>query len=412
MNRTHLYHYILLFFLPIIWLLPAVTKAAEQFNVNIATSSTPSKINTRWYPYPRSMQLRSGWTVAKSNEKSVVVMPSMLDFDILYVHPCLARQLDTYPRIGLSILVPFALQKTPQLRFPNIWGILAYIELYQSNPGLSTWGNRISIGAIKGGTLVQAQHPPGYSFLATKEIIYHWLCAPSWQCNLGIGLLVNGWTKNKQSRPEANKANDQLDTTQQTLNDAENQFVRLRFAPMATIGIRYIAHTASLLKLRHNPIHSRKLKSSRIDCSIACSGRRLPSVQKYYLIFRGVSLFSYTINAHNALLCAMELGYNWYKKALFANMLSAGGVEVIPWIGYELRYGYYLLQFQLGCEITDSKKLAIQTSQTSNEDTLSNVFKSRGSFSVHLQYMLTESLFVGISARAREIPALRLGLSW
>lgn len=404
LNPTNLYHYILRFVLFIT--LPCVTKAAAQSNVKIATS--PTTINTTWHPYPRSIQLRSGLMVHDH-----IVIPTTIDVDILYVHSLFASQFQSYPRVGLSFLVPYALQKEQPLRFPNIWGILAYMELYQSHPTLSTWGNRIGIGAIKGGTLAQTKGQPHYSFVGIKEFTYHWLCAPSWQLNFGIGLWINWWTTNRQDRPKIDKASttDPLHTNKQSFNNAdnENDARSLKLAPIATIGIRYITHTEPFLRPGNHPIHYRKRKSTRVDCSIAGSSRRLASTKKYYLIFRGSSLFSFAINSHNALLCAMELGYNRYKKALLTNMLSAGGIEVTTLLGYEIRYGRYLLQLQLGCEITDSKKPTIQTL---NEERSSNILNRKGNFSINMQYMLTERFFVGISARSQEIPALRLGVSW
>ncbi|TSJ81314.1 MAG: hypothetical protein NMK33_02325 [Candidatus Cardinium sp.] len=410
MSPTQLYHYIVGFVLSITWLLPGVAKAAQQANVNITTSLATSKVNKAWHSYPRAIQLRSGAIIGKSNKEPIVVMPTTIDADILYIHPFFARQLDTYPRVGLSILVPYPLQKEQKLRFPNIWGILAYIELYQSDPSLSTWGNRISVGAVKGGTLVRAQHAPNYSFVATEEVTYHWLCAPSWQLNFGMGLLINGWTKNKKDKVVVQDkvvVNTAGPPNTQPLNNKENHVFSLKFAPLATIGIRYIAHTASFLTLRHNPIHYRQRKSSRVDCSIAGSRRWLASTQAYHFIFRGSVLLNFPINAHNALLCSLELGHNWYKKALLTNMLSVGGMEVTTLGGYEVRYGRFLLQLQLGFELIDAKKPAIET-----EDTLSDLLERRGSCAVHAQYMLTESFFVGISARSGEIPALRLGLSF
>ncbi|WP_250238388.1 hypothetical protein [Cardinium endosymbiont of Oedothorax gibbosus] len=394
LNPTNLYHYILRFVLFITWLLPCVTKAAAQSNVKLATF--PTTINTTCHPYPRSIQLRSGLMVHNYNEKSIIVIPTTIDLDILYIHSFFASQFQSYPRVGLSFLMPYALQKEQPLRFPNIWGISAYIELYQSHPTLSTWGNRISIGAIKDGTKDQ----PHYSFIGIKEIIYHWLWAPSWQLNFGIGLNIN----------QANTT-DPLHSRTQPLHNAdnENDAIRLKLAPIATIGIRYITHTEPFLRRGNHPIHYRKRKSSRVDCSIAGSSRRLAATKAYYLIFRGSSLFSFTINSHNALLCAMELGYNRYKKALLNNMLPAGGIEVTALLGYEIRYGHYLLQLQLGYEMTDLKK---PTTQTANEDRLLSILNRKYHFSINVQYMLTERFFVGISARHQEIPAFRLGVSW
>ena len=409
MSPTQLYHYIVAFALSITWLLPGVAQAAQQANINITRSPTTPKINKAWYSYPRAIQLRSGAIIGKSNKAAIGVLSTTIDVDILYIHSFFANQLDTYPRIGLSILLPYALQKECQLRFPKLWGILAYIELYHTDPSLSTWGNRISIGAIKGGTLVRAQHRPNYSFLVTKESTYHWLCAPSWQLNFGMGVLINGWVKNKQDKAAVHTADTTHPSNTQPLNNVGNRSLGLKFAPLATIGIRYIAHTASFLTLRYNPTHYTQRKSSRVDCTIAGSSRWLPSTQIYHFIFRGSVLLSFPISARNALLCSLELGHNWYKKALLTNMVSVGGMEITTLGGYEVRYGRCLLQVQLGFEMIDSKKLTIEPS---SEDTLSDLLKRRGSCAVHAQYMVTESFFVGISVRSREMPALRLGLSF
>lgn len=421
MNPINVYHYILPFLGSIIWLMPYIAKAARQSN--ITTSPTISNSSTNWHPYPRSIQLRSGLMVhnhldrfttpdqsAWSSKMPLVIIPTTIDVSILYVHPFFASQLESYPSIGLSFLFPYVLQKKPQLRCPNIWGILTYIELYQSHPTCSTWGHRISIGAIKSGTLVRATHQPNYSIVATKEITYHWSCTPSWQVNFGMGLLMNWWTKDMEDKRKGSQASttDGLNTHKTRLNVVDNDASRLKFVPLATIGMRYITHTAPFLKWGSYPIHYGKRKRSRLDCSIAGSSRQLALTQKYHLIFRGSSLLSLAINTHNALLCALELGYNGYKKALLANMLSVGAIEVTTWCGYEIRYGRCVLQLQLGCEITDSKKPTIQACHA---DTLSNILYRRGSVSVNVQYMCTDHCFVGISTRSQETPALRLGIS-
>lgn len=419
MNPINLY--ILPFLGGIIWLMPYIAKAAGQSN--ITTSPTISSISTNWHPYPRSIQLRSGLMVHNhldrfttdqsaplSSKTPLFIIPITIDVAILYVHSFFASQLESYPSIGLSFLFPYVLQKGPQFRYPNIWGILTYMELYQSHPTRSTWGHRISIGAIKSGTLVRATHQPNYSFVAKKEITYCWPCTPSWQVNFGVGLLMNWWTKDMENKQKESQANttDGLNTHKTRLNIVDNDASRLKFLPLATIGIRYITHTAPFLRSGSYPIHYGKRKKSRLDCSVTGSSRQLALTQKYHLIFRGSSLFSLAINTHNALLCSLELGYNGYKKALLANTLAVSAMEVTTWCGYEIRYGRCLLQLKLGCEITDSKKPTIQRLHA---DTLSNILYRRGSVSVNVQYMCTEHCFVGISTRSQEMPALRLGIS-
>ncbi len=420
LNPTN--QYILRFFLFITWLLPFVTKAAGQANSHMAT--LPTAMDPTWYPYPRSIQLRTGGMVHKdmdrhttdtiqpaSNEKPLIVIPTTIDIDILYVNAFFATQLESYPRIGLSFFMPYGFHKGKQVRFPSIWGILAYMELYQTHPTLSTWGNRISMGAIKGSICTQKKDQPNYSFLSIEEVTYHWACTPSWQLNLCMGLLINGWPNKGQHRSKQHQTNetDQLHGNRQPFRELDNASIIFKLAPIVTIGIRYVIHTQPFWKLVDRPIHYRKRKSSRVDCSIGGSSRYLPSTKKYHLIFRGSSLFSFAINHNNALLSSIELGYSWYKKALLTNMLAGGGVEATALLGYEIRYGCCLLQLQLGCAITESKKPAIQIP---NKGGLSNLLKKRGSFSINLQYMLTERFFVGISARSQEIPGLRLGLSW
>ncbi|WP_162789935.1 hypothetical protein [Cardinium endosymbiont of Sogatella furcifera] len=422
MNLANLSQYILRFFLVTTWLFPCVAKAVEQ--ANLGTTTLPTKIHMTWQPYPRAIQLRSGVTFHKhmhgdatdaatslSDEQVLVVIPTTIDFDILYIHSFFAKQLESYPSIGLSFLLPYALGKAQQLRFPNIWGILAYIELYQSDATLSTWGNRVNIGAMKGSIWAQRPYQPSYSFLAIKEITYHWLLTPSWQLNFSIGLLLNWWTKNKQHRPKANPITTPEHANAQPANPVDNAHhtVAVKFAPLASIGIRYTTQRTPFLEEANKLIRYSKQTNSRVDCSLAGSSRQLPETQKYHLILRGSALLSFTINAHNALLCAMELGYNWYKQALVANMLPAAGMEITPLLGYEIRYGRCLMQLQLGCELTDSKKPTIQTTY---EQGISNLLKQRGKFVATLQYMLTERFFVGVSARSQEIPALRLGISW
>lgn len=422
LNPTNLPQYILRFFLFTTWLFPCVAKAVEQ--ANLGSTTLPTKMHTLWQPYPCAIQLRSGVMPHKhvhhdatdaatplSDEQVLVVIPTTIDFDILYIHPFFAKQLESYPSIGLSFLFPYVLQKVQQLRFPNIWGILAYIELYQSDATLSTWGNKINIGAMKGNILVQGQHQPSYSFLAIKEITYHRLLARSWQLNFSMGLLLNWWTKHKQQSPKVNQITTPGHAHAQPANPIDNAHDRiaLKFAPLASIGIGYITQRTPFLREANKLIKYRKQTNSRVDCSLAGSSRQLPETQKYHLILRGAALLRVTINAHNGLLCAMELGYNWYKQALVANMLSAGGIEITPLLGYELRYGRCLMQLQLGCELTDFKKPTIQPS---HEQGISNLLKQRGKLVATLQYMLTERFFVGVSARSQEIPALRVGISW
>lgn len=90
-------------------------------------------------------------------------------------------------------------------------------------------------------------------------------------------------------------------------------------------------------------------------------------------------------------------------------MLPGGSIEVTTLLGYEIRYGRCILQLQLAYEITDSPK---NTIQTFNQEHILNVLYRRSRLSTHIQCMLIEHVFVGISNRTQEIPAFRLGLSW
>lgn len=121
------------------WLFPRTTKAATQSNVNITTS--PATMNRTWHPYVSSVQIRPGWMLGKSNEMEISIISTTTDFDVLYLNTFFTSKLESYPRIGLSFLVPYTLKKEQQLRLPKIWGILTYIELYKSHPALSTCGH-------------------------------------------------------------------------------------------------------------------------------------------------------------------------------------------------------------------------------------------------------------------------------
>ncbi|WP_243517001.1 MULTISPECIES: hypothetical protein [unclassified Candidatus Cardinium] len=410
MKTTTLYHYLLPFFWSIFGLIPYATKANQEDATNINTLSSTAKVNKHWYPYPRSIQLRSGCMVHKRDEKLLILLPTTIDLDILFLHPFFARRLDAYPRIGLSFLFPYTFQKEQKLKFPNIWGILGYIELYESNPNLTRWGHRISIGGIKKGALMLVDPQPNYSVVATKEITYHWLFAPAWQLNFGIGLLINWSIKTIKRKPNTNSISemDQLDSMIKLLN-SENDSSIIKLAPLATVGIRYISHANNFYNLVINQIYYKKQKNSRVDCSLMVNNRWLPATQKSYMIFRGSSSLSFAINPHNGLVVSLELGRNNYKKTLLASMLAAEGIELTALLGHEIRYGRCLLQLQLGFELTDSTKLTLQAS---DEHSLSNVLSKRGSMSINMQYMFTDYLFVGISMRSQEQPGLRLGISF
>lgn len=189
-------------------------------------------------------------------------------------------------------------------------------------------------------------------------------------------------------------------------NNKSADIKNLKFAPLATIGIRYITHTKSFAILSREPIHYRKLKSSRVDCSITSSSRYLSENKKYYLIYRLCTLLSTALNNHNALTVSLELGHNRYTRALLANILPGAGLEVATLLGYEMRYGICLLQLQLAYEITDSQRLDTNP----NENKLSSSLNKRLSVCMNMQYMITDYVFLAITARSQEIPGLRLGV--
>lgn len=114
----------------------------------------------------------------------------------------------------------------------------------------------MSIRSIKGGTLVQAEDQPNYSFVSIKEITYTWLCTPSWQLNFGIGLLINWRTTNRQDRSKLHQASstDYVNTNIKTLSNIDNNSAILKPVPLATIGIRYITHTQPFFRPGNHPI--------------------------------------------------------------------------------------------------------------------------------------------------------------
>ncbi len=372
------------------WSFPCVAKATQGPTV----SRSPTAINTNWHPYPRSMQIRSGCIPYMHSGNLLSILLITIDLDILYVHSLFASQLESYPRIGLSFWFPYGKDKTNTL--PNIWAMVGYIELYQSHPERSTWGNRIGLGIFRRGrssdlpdSKSSVYKTPEYSFLGTKEIIYHWLFTPSWQLNFGIGLFFNSWPQN---------------IAYQT-SDEDHVVIR----PIVSMGIRYISHKEPFLRPGYKSIHFRKTKKNRIDCSIAYSSRYLKSAQSVYSIFRGSSLLAFTLNKHNALLCSMELGYSQYKKAYMQNKLPLAGIEPNILLGYEIRYGRYLLQLQGGYICTDVANPRVRHSY---ERTKLDSFKRQSFFCVNLQYMPTEYFFIGITIRSKEtIPGIRLGIS-
>lgn len=381
-----------------------------------------------WHFYPFSIQIRSG--IRHYNNKELIncadkkgkgdpcppffVVPTTLDIDMLYVNDFCAKNLETYPRIGLSLCFPYALKKEwRHFRFPKVYGFSAYVEFYQSNPLASTWGNRVTFGVVRGSILQKMGSKPQNIFLGTEEMTYHWQFSRYFQMNFGFGLLLAWWVPNTQHYP---KIKATLNTKSIRLKLEEDNRIKLVFAPTIGIGMRYIVNPDPFLRKDIPPINDKKRQGSRVDCSISYSSKCHILEKKYYPIFRTSSSLSFSINHINAMVCTLELGYNLHKKAILADTTVPGGMEFIPFLGHEIRYGRFLSQLQIGCHFINVKKPAPRSSyldddyaETSSE--FSKFIEDRGVFSVHLQCMLTKSFFVGITFRYKEIPGIRLGIS-
>ncbi len=420
---------------------PNNVKAGQDQCIKILT--TTPKPDVDWYLYPFSIQMRSGIRCYASEEVGLyssnnrqgdacpplVLVSSAIDLDILYTNRFCANNLESYPRIGLSLCFPYALQKAwKPFRFPRVWGISAYIELYQSDPSASTWGNRVTVGLVRGNVLSKIKSKPQNIFWVNEEATYHWQFSKYCQMNFGLGLLLAWWAPRAQYQSGVKKTITTIETDdcliqKFRLEDVDKDRIKLVCTPTLGIGIRYIVNPEPFLGKYILPINYKKRKGSRVDCSLASSLRYHVLTQKYCPIFRASSLLSFSINRVNAILCTLELGYNLHKKAVLAKSTVPGGMECTILLGDEIRYGRFLFQLQLGCELISSKRPMPQlndegndmenldTSLSENSQGLAKFLHDRGVFSANVQYMLTDLFFMGITFRYKEIPGIRLGVS-
>lgn len=442
MKPTKLHHYEILLFLFIASVAYPTDMKADQDQREKIWTTTP-KHDSDWHLYPFSIQMRSERRSYNSEEfigsssnsqqdheyPQLALVATTLDLDILYINHFFSNNLESYPRVGLSLSFPYAFSKAwKAFRFPRVWGISAYIELYQSDPSASTWGNRIAVGLVRGSTLSRIKSKPQNIFWGNEEVTYHWQFSKYCQMNFGFGLLFAWWIPHAKHQSEVKKTVTTIETDdffikKVRLEDKDSNRIKLVCTPTLGIGIRYTVNSEPFLGKYIIPINYTKRKGSRVDCSVVGSGRYHLLTQKYCPIFRASSLLSFAINHVNALLCTLELGYNLHKKAVLAKSTVPGGMEFTTLLGYEIRYGRFFLQLQVGCELINAKRPVPQlnyvdsdekntVTELSEETTGSaNFLSERGVFSANVQYMLTELFFMGVTFRYKEVPGIRLGVS-